>query len=100
MRNQIRENQNEVKPIILTVLLIVTALIILFVMRQFPNTDLWISIVLYVIIDIGFLIAMFLGIKTKKMPIIIFSVISNSIFFLLLSIFIFFLAIANGISEP
>lgn len=100
MEKQIQENKSEVKPIILTVILVVTALIILFVMRQFPNTDLWISIILYVIIDIGFLIAMFLGIKTRKMPIIMFSVISNSIFFLLLSVFIFFLAIANGISEP
>ncbi|WP_211655522.1 hypothetical protein [Planococcus alpniumensis] len=100
MRTQVQEGQNEAKPIILTMILPVVALAILLIFRQFPNTNLWISIVLYLLIDIGFLVAMFLGIRTKKIPIILFSVLANGVFFLVLSGFIFLLMVANGISEP
>lgn len=100
MKVDAQENKKEVQPIILTAILVVAALAILLIVRQFPNTNLWISIVLYLLIDIGFLIAMFLGVRTKKMPIILFSMFANSVFFLVLSGFIFLLMLANGISEP
>lgn len=100
MKADAQENQKEVQPIGLTVILVIAALAILLIFRQFPNTSLWISMGLYLLIDIGFLVAMFWGIRTKKMPIILFSVLANGIFFLVMSVFIFLLMVANGISEP
>ncbi|WP_394556523.1 hypothetical protein [Priestia aryabhattai] len=44
--------------------------------------------------------ALVLGIRTKKPSVMWFSIITNSIFFVLLSALMFLLAIANGISEP
>ncbi|MBE6185399.1 MAG: hypothetical protein E7150_14225 [Bacillus sp. (in: Bacteria)] len=90
--------RNEARPFILQTILIIAAIVIFF--AHGPNTGLWVGIILYLIIDIGFLIAIFLGIKTRKKSIVIFSIISNGIFFILLFLFIFILAFANGILVP
>ncbi|AUD12493.1 MULTISPECIES: hypothetical protein [unclassified Planococcus (in: firmicutes)] len=100
MRTQVQEGQKEAKPIILTMILPIAALMVLLIFRQFPNVNFWISMSLYLLIDIGFLIAMLLGIRTKKMPIIIFSVLANGAFFVMLSAFIYLLLLGHGISEP
>jgi hypothetical protein len=59
-------NRSEAKPFILTAVLVIAAAVIFFIARQFPNTSIWIGIVLYLLIDIGFLFSIFLGIKTRK----------------------------------
>ncbi|PFD96415.1 hypothetical protein COE15_06060 [Bacillus cereus] len=95
-----RESRKIATPILWTISLLVATLLVFVITRLYPNTNLQISIVLFSIIDIGFIVALILGIKTKNASIMIFSVISNGIFFILLSIFIFLLLVANGISEP
>ncbi|PEY32475.1 hypothetical protein CN354_21055 [Bacillus cereus] len=94
-----REGKKIAKPILWTISSLVATLLVFVITRLYPNTDLQISIVLLAIIDIGFIVALILGVKTKNTSIMIFNVISNGIFFILLSIFIFLLLIANGISE-
>ncbi|PFK31466.1 hypothetical protein COI93_20800 [Bacillus cereus] len=100
MENNIRESKKIAKPIIWTISLLIATLLVFVTTRLYPNTDLRISIILLTIIDIGFIVALVLGIKTKNTSIMIFSIMSNGIFFILLSVFIFLLLLANGISEP
>ncbi|MDN4603934.1 MULTISPECIES: hypothetical protein [Paenibacillus] len=100
MSEQTQGTRKGINPILLTVLLVVASIVILMVGRQFPNSNLWVWIILYLIIDIGFIVSMILGIKTKDKPLMVFSILSNTVFFILLSIWIFLLALANGISEP
>ncbi|MGG4264780.1 hypothetical protein [Peribacillus simplex] len=99
MGEHIKGNQKEAKPMILTIALVIAALLLFSMGRLFQNVDLWITILLFLLIDIGFIVAMILGIRTRRGSIILISVISNGIFFILLSFFIFLLALANGISE-
>ncbi|MEB2293551.1 hypothetical protein ABEY50_01370 [Priestia megaterium] len=98
----------ESKPILLTVILITVAFVVFFANRLLPQNsifpsetgDLTILLWLFFVIDIGFIVALILGVRTKKPSVVWFSIITNSIFFVLLSGLIFLLAIANGISEP
>ncbi|WP_243524994.1 hypothetical protein [Bacillus pseudomycoides] len=99
MGNNMREGKKIAKPILWTISLLVATLLVFVTTRLYPNTDLQISIVLLAIMDIGFIVALILGVKTQNTSIMIFNVISNGIFFILLSIFIFLPLIANGISE-
>ncbi|MDD9795686.1 hypothetical protein [Priestia megaterium] len=100
MNSQIQKEQKVGKPIVLTVCLIVATIVVFLISRTFPNMDLWISIVLLSIIDIGFIISLILGVRTKKTSVVWFSILANGVFFILLTILIFLLAVANGISEP
>lgn len=100
MNTQAQEGQNEAKPIILTMILAIAALVVLLIFRQFPNMNSLISIGLYLLIDVGFLLAMLLGIRTRKIPIIVFSVLANGAFFILLSAFIYLLLLGHGVSKP
>ncbi|MFF2440133.1 hypothetical protein [Priestia megaterium] len=98
----------ESKPILLTVILIAVAFVVFFANRLLPQNsifpsetgDLTIPLRLFFAIDIGFIVALVLGVRTKKPSVVWFSIIANSIFFALLSGLLFLLAIANGISEP
>ncbi|MCU7712969.1 MULTISPECIES: hypothetical protein [Priestia] len=100
MNSQIQKEKKMGKPIVLTVCLIVATIIVFLISRTFPNMELWISIVLLSIIDIGFIISLILGVRTKKTSVVWFSILANGVFFILLTILIFLLAVANGISEP
>lgn len=98
----------ESKPILLTIMLLTAAFVVFFANRLLPQNsifpsetgDLTILLWLFFAIDIGFIVALVLGVRTKKPSVMWFSIIANSIFFVLLSGLIFLLAIANGISEP
>ncbi|WP_129703185.1 hypothetical protein [Priestia megaterium] len=98
----------ENKPIVLTVILMAAAFVVFFANWLFPQKsifpsttgDLTIPLGLFFAIDVGFIVALVLGVRTKKTSFVWFSIIANSIFFVLLSGLIFLLAIANGISEP
>ncbi|MFE4814502.1 hypothetical protein ACFQ9Y_25855 [Peribacillus simplex] len=98
------ENQKVYKQaaisLILTIVLVIAALLVLFIGRSVQNLDLRISIFLFSLIDIGFLMAMIFGTKTKHFGIRVLSVISNGIFFIALTLFTLSLALAYGISEP
>ncbi|MGB3781874.1 hypothetical protein ACQKGA_17920 [Priestia megaterium] len=98
----------ENKPILLTVILLAAAFVVFFANRLLPQNsifpsetgDLTILLWLFFAIDVGFIVALVLGVRTKRPSVVWFSIIANSIFFVLVSALIFLLAIANGISEP
>jgi len=90
----------EAKPVVLTLSLVLAAIIVLVIGWALPNMNFWVYFFLYGFIDFGFILAMILGIRTKNKPVMIFSVIANSIFFVALSSFIFLLLLGHGISEP
>ncbi|GAB1765330.1 hypothetical protein [Priestia megaterium] len=98
----------ENKPILLTVILLAAAFVVFLANRLLPQNsifpsetgDLTIPLWLFFAIDVGFIVALVLGVRTKKQSVVWFSIIANSIFFVLLSGLMFLLAIANGISEP
>lgn len=98
----ILKKQKEFYPIILTLVLFLVALLVFFVFngRIFPNINLWIPIFLYFLIDVGFIVSLILGIKSKNKTVKVFSILSNIAFMIPLSIWLFLLLLANGISEP
>ena len=75
------------------------ALFIFFVYRS-PNLNLWNLIFLYILIDIGFLVSLILGAKSKISAVKVFSILSNMALMIPLSILIYLLLLANGMSEP
>ncbi|MCM3770275.1 hypothetical protein [Priestia aryabhattai] len=97
----------ENKPILLTVILLAAAVVVFFADWLFPQNstfpsrrgDLTIPLWLFFAIDVGFIVALVLGVRTKKPSVVWFSIIANSIFFVLLSGVMILLMIANGISE-
>ncbi|MGG3586116.1 hypothetical protein ABEU98_30390 [Priestia megaterium] len=92
----------EFKSIFLTICLLVVAFTIFTLGRTFPNAigRLDVTLWIYLFIDIGFVVSLILGIRTKKPSIMWFSIIANGILIILLSAFMFLLAIAYGISGP
>ncbi|WP_338472612.1 hypothetical protein R4Z10_07690 [Niallia sp. XMNu-256] len=96
------KQHKEFYPIILTLALFLVALFVFFFFngRIFPNMNLWIPIILYLLIDIGFIVSLILGIRSKNISVKIFSILSNFTFMIPLSIWLFLLLLANGISEP
>lgn len=100
MEYKVEGNKSAMNPIVLSVSLIIAAFLILVKKSWLPNLSLWVDIGLYFLIDIGFIIAMIMGIRTKYKPVMIFSIIANSIFFIFMTIFVLLLAFAMGISEP
>lgn len=82
---QHQEIKKESFPLILTVSLVLVALFVFLIGRKFifPNRSLLIPISLFSIIDVGFIVALVLGVRTKNISIKIISVIINTILFLL-----------------
>lgn len=100
--DNILKQHKEFNPIILPLVLFLVALLIFFVFngRVFPNMNLWIPIFLYILIDIGFMVLLILGVRSKNKTVKVFSILLNIELMILLSICIFLLLLANGISEP
>lgn len=96
------DNQNANKkaavPLIMAVVLLVAALLVFSIGRWIP--DLRISILLFSLIDIGFLVAMIMGTKIYQFGFRVISVISNGIFFVALTLFTLALTLAYGIGGP
>lgn len=86
-------------PILLTFVLFLMALFIFFVYRS-PNLNLWNLIFLYILIDIGFMVSLILGAKSKISAVKVFCILSNMALMIPLSILIYLLLLANGMSEP
>jgi hypothetical protein len=104
MSKKIQMRKKDSIPILMTIALVIAEIIFYFFPWYFPNTNFKIiaGIVmgLSLLINIGFLIAMFLGIKTKKPLIVWFSVTVNSLLFIIVSVFIYVLTFSVGISGP
>ncbi|WP_369899572.1 hypothetical protein [Bacillus manliponensis] len=98
MSNDIQPNNQEAKPIILTLFLLIAALLVFFIPRLFPGTSLWVGIILFFIIDVGFIVAFVLGMKSKQRSVKVFSIISNGLLFVFLSTVIYLLLFVKGIS--
>lgn len=94
-----KTSNKEYMPVILTAILFILSFLVFGVVRLFPNMDLVVGISLLAVIDMGFIVALIMGVKSKKAPVIAFSIIANTIFFLGVTAFIYLLMIANGISE-
>lgn len=88
-----------IKPIILTMVLLIAALLVFFIPRLFPGTSLWVGIILFFIIDVGFIVAFVLGMKSKQRSVKVFSIIINGLLFIFLSAIIYLLLLANSIAE-
>ncbi|CAM4287392.1 hypothetical protein BAMA_04085 [Bacillus manliponensis] len=88
-----------IKPIILTMVLLIAALLVFFIPRLFPGTSLWVGIILFFIIDVGFIVAFVLGMKSKQRSVKVFSIIINGLLFIFLSAIIYLLLLVNSIAE-
>ncbi|TRZ38480.1 hypothetical protein CEQ21_24130 [Niallia circulans] len=94
------KNTSKINPLVLTVALIIAAFLVLVLSRVIQNINLWVVIVIYFLIDIGFIVAMVIGIRTKIKPVVIISILGNSVLFVFMTIFVLLLTLAMGISEP
>ncbi len=93
-------NKKSYLSILLTFILVLITIAQFFISKSFPNMSLNISIIILLLVDLGFIVSLVLGLRSKIKGIAIFSVLANSTLFILLSILIFLLAFSNGISEP
>jgi hypothetical protein len=97
----ILNQQKEFFPIILTFFLFLSAFFVFFINEGiFQNISLWIPVSLYFLIDIGFVVAIILGIRSPNSTVKMFSILSNIALMIPLSIWLYLLLLANGISEP
>ncbi|PAD89414.1 hypothetical protein CHH55_03165 [Niallia circulans] len=93
-----QKNKKEFISLILTLFLFLASIaVFLFVRRS--NLTLWIPISLYLLIDLGLLVSLIIGIQSNNKSIKIFSILSNIILMIPITIWTYFLLLANGISE-
>lgn len=72
----------------LTGVLFLVAIVFLFFPGPTKETSLWIDILFFSCLNIGFLVALGLGMKTKRKSIVIFSLLVNSMLFMIGLLFI------------
>ncbi|MFE8696066.1 hypothetical protein ACFYKT_06840 [Cytobacillus sp. FJAT-53684] len=87
---------DDVLLIILTILLAVSGLAFYPILRMFPNWNLWIFI--YPPIQIGFILLLIAGVKSKIKTIKLFLVIVNTICVILNFVLIYFYMFPRGIA--
>lgn len=85
-----------IRSVILSSVLIVAAIVIFIMPTVFELGTLVIS---YLVILLGFIVSFVFGLKSKG-SYKIFSIVANIVLFLGVGVVTFFLALANGISEP
>lgn len=96
--SQKQKNKKEFISISLTLVLLLAAIAVFLFVRG-PNLNLWIPIRFYLLIDIGLLASLLIGVQSNNKSIKLFSILSNITFMIPISVWIYFLLLANGISE-
>jgi len=96
--SQKQKNKKEFISIRLTLVLLLAAIAVFLFVRG-PNLNLWIPISFYLLIDIGLLASLLIGVQSNNKSIKLFSILSNITFMIPISVWIYFLLLANGISE-
>lgn len=96
--SQKQKNKKEFISISLTLVLFLAAIAVFLFVRG-PNLNLWIPISLYLLIDIGLLVSLLIGVQSNNKSIKLFSILSNITVMIPISVWVYFLLLANGISE-
>ncbi|KOP79270.1 hypothetical protein AMS59_09605 [Lysinibacillus sp. FJAT-14745] len=99
MESDLQVIRKESRPIIFTLILVIATFAVFFISRFVNEPYLTICLWLLALIDIGFIVSMVMGIRTKKTNIIILSVFVNSLCFVILTIFLLLVSFGIGISE-
>ncbi|MFJ8087055.1 hypothetical protein ACIQ7N_02415 [Lysinibacillus sp. NPDC095746] len=99
MESDLQVIRKESRPIIFTLILVIATFAVFFISRFVNEPYLIICLWLFALIDIGFIVSMVMGIRTKKANIIILSVFVNSLCFVILTIFLLLVSFGIGISE-
>ncbi|WP_423492438.1 hypothetical protein [Lysinibacillus agricola] len=97
MESDLQVIRKESRPIIFTLILVIATFAVFFISRFVNEPYLTICLWLFALIDIGFIVSMVMGIKTKKTNII--SVFVNSLCFVILTIFLLLVSFGIGFSE-
>ncbi|MGE8037569.1 hypothetical protein B1B04_23260 [Lysinibacillus sp. KCTC 33748] len=99
MEGDLQVIRKESRPIIFTLILVIATFAVFFISRFVNEPYLTIFLGLFALIDIGFIVSIVMGIRTKKTNIIILSVIVNGLCFVLLTIFLLLVGFGIGFSE-
>ncbi|MBG9456566.1 hypothetical protein ABE61_21760 [Lysinibacillus sphaericus] len=99
MESDLQVIRKESIPIIFTLILVIATFAVFFISRFVNEPYLTICLWLFALIDIGFIVSMVMGIRTKKTNIIILSVFVNSLCFVILTIFLLLVSFGIGFSE-
>jgi hypothetical protein len=99
MESDLQVIRKESRPIIFTFILVIATFAVFFISRFVNEPYLTICLWLFALIDIGFIVSMGMGIRTKKANIIILSVFVNSLCFAILTIFLLLVSFGIGFSE-
>lgn len=73
----------------LTGVLLIAAIVFLFFSKMAQGMNLWIDVVFFALLNVGLIVALVMGVKTKNKSIAIFSVLVNTVLFLIGSFIIF-----------
>src|SRR5690625_2803246 len=77
------------KSIFLTFFLLFFGIVFLSMQSAAKGISLWVDVAFFTIINIGFLVALILGVRTKNKSIMLFSVLLNSAFLTIGMLFIY-----------
>lgn len=102
MTIQSQEKQKNYLSIILSAILFMAVIVVLLISRNNPNTfGLGRVVMCYLVVIVGSIVSFILSFKARRnVGLFTASIIASSALFIVVSIFTFFLAVANGISEP
>ncbi|AJH78027.1 MULTISPECIES: hypothetical protein [Heyndrickxia] len=100
MGDSFKNKKKDGKPIFLTLILLMAAIVFLMIIRQIQNVNLWVVVIFYSMIDMGFLVAMIWGIRTKNKPVVVLSVLLNGVLFIGGAVFTYLLLVAIAIGGP
>ncbi|MEZ0118197.1 UNVERIFIED_ORG: putative membrane channel-forming protein YqfA (hemolysin III family) [Heyndrickxia coagulans] len=100
MGDSFKNKKKDGKPIFLTLILLMAAIVFLMIIRQIQNVNLWVVVIFYSMIDMGFLVAMIWGIRTKNKPVVVLSVLLNGVLFIVGAVFTYLLLMAIAIGGP
>ncbi|WP_042351383.1 hypothetical protein [Bacillus massiliigorillae] len=87
----------EYLPIILPFILVLLGITFLLTIRMYPNLHFGLVVLVYAILDIGFIFALILSFTSKLRSMKIISILTNSVLFVVSSIWTFLLFAAYGI---
>ncbi|TYO71314.1 hypothetical protein [Rossellomorea marisflavi] len=91
-------DKRSLQAVSLTAVLLVASILV-FPIRKLVKADLWLPITLFALIDAGFILALFMGMRSPQRFVKLFSILANGVFIIVTSFMIYLLLIANGISE-
>lgn len=68
------------KPLILTFILLIASVLFMYFSSSWREVSLWVDVGFFTLVNIGLIIALILGVKSKNKSVFLYSLLLNSVF--------------------